>query len=346
MSFQLKPKSVGVVKVKSRVKLTSNKIPSFPLLKKSHRSTDDIYGCSISGLSGAKLLSLLLKSNIEIFPTSICHCKNSQSELGCTFAESWISTWFEDFEFREKQEEYHGYKTFGLGRILSGVYYRTDGHQSVKYKQPKATDEFIHAYLMDASRTFVSYQMFKHINMLKKAFNVMVAIHQKYQSLKYVQGMNFIVAALCIHCDETVAFFLFSHILDDLGMAEMYDDIDLLLQKATEISEKIESKMNVTELSGFVSSWIMTLLSHLVPLEYSEKLFDSILLEGWEGFESTVISIFSVLQEPLSYWKNFGDFAKILKGLSKPPNHHAYALESQITESSPQWFQYWDKIFS
>lgn len=68
---------------------------------------------------------------------------------------------------------------------------------------------------------------------------VTIAIHQKIPNLKYMQGLNFIIASLCLHCDETTAFWLFLELADKLDLLELFDDLDLLMQKVGEIGEEI-----------------------------------------------------------------------------------------------------------
>jgi hypothetical protein len=41
-------------------------------------------------------------------------------------------------------------------------------------------------------------------------------------SLGYVQGMNFIVASLLLHCSEDVAFWLFVTLIEDYDLRDIF----------------------------------------------------------------------------------------------------------------------------
>jgi hypothetical protein len=51
---------------------------------------------------------------------------------------------------------------------------------------------------------------------------VLSAFSKYDQSIGYVQGMNFIVAALLQHCSEEVAFWLFVSLIEDYEMRDIY----------------------------------------------------------------------------------------------------------------------------
>jgi hypothetical protein len=68
---------------------------------------------------------------------------------------------------------------------------------------------------------------------------VAIAIHQKVPNLKYMQGLNFIIASLCLHCDETTAYWLFLELTDKLDLLDLFNDLDLLMEKVNEMGEEI-----------------------------------------------------------------------------------------------------------
>ena len=51
---------------------------------------------------------------------------------------------------------------------------------------------------------------------------VLVAYSKFNSRIGYVQGMNFIVAALTFHCREDVAFWLFVRLLEDYRLRQVY----------------------------------------------------------------------------------------------------------------------------
>src|SRR5690606_22532096 len=134
----------------------------------------------------------------------------------------------------------------------------------------------------------------------------------KYPQLDYYQGMNFIAASLSIHCSSPLAVRLFEFILNDLKLAHYYRNSLELIEKVTGITKKIidnfekitgrkgkgslKKKLEALDVTPehFVPSWALTLFSHLVPLEYSERLWGIIFSESWEGFFKIIVAIFSL----------------------------------------------------
>lgn len=51
---------------------------------------------------------------------------------------------------------------------------------------------------------------------------VLIAFIKYDTTVGYVQGMNFIVAALLFHCSEEIAFWLFVSLIEDYEMRDIY----------------------------------------------------------------------------------------------------------------------------
>jgi hypothetical protein len=74
------------------------------------------------------------------------------------------------------------------------------------------------------SRTFPQEEAF----MSKTSFGqqslqrVLLAFSKYDNSIGYVQGMNFIVGCLLLHCSEEVAFWLFVSLIEDYFMRDIY----------------------------------------------------------------------------------------------------------------------------
>lgn len=56
----------------------------------------------------------------------------------------------------------------------------------------------------------------------QKLFRVLNAFSKYFNYIGYVQGMNFIVGALLMHCSEDIAFWLFVSLIEDFEMRDIY----------------------------------------------------------------------------------------------------------------------------
>ena len=77
----------------------------------------------------------------------------------------------------------------------------------------------------DLSRTFPRHPYFledlggKGHHKLRR---VLIGFSNLEKEIRYVQGMNFIVAQLLLHCSESMAFWLFVALIEDCQMREVY----------------------------------------------------------------------------------------------------------------------------
>lgn len=57
---------------------------------------------------------------------------------------------------------------------------------------------------------------------LSKLKRILAAFANYERQVDYVQGMNFIVGSLLIHCSETMAFWLFVALMEDCGVRDVF----------------------------------------------------------------------------------------------------------------------------
>ncbi|CAI2358960.1 unnamed protein product [Moneuplotes crassus] len=369
---------------------TINQLPKFPEAKIT-RITRECYGRLLSdlGLSGssskgtlensslnvvidrAKLLKVLSRCDTSQLPPSICHCTPGDHGYGCENSEEWVlkvienedsslsslseSDFDEFFDYKKVSEQYETCKVFAFGKVHSAVNY-------------EANDKFLKDFMRDISRTFCSYNLFKHTNILAKFLNVILAIHQKYPEMEYIQGLNFIVASLCLHCNEPMAFWLFCNLSENLQLGYYYSNIDQILKMANDTILELKLKKSKTpmgkntfknnHLDSFAATWALSLMSHAVPLEYSEMLWEKLFDSGWEGFKIIIDAILQVLKPQLSKYckfkrsgkktilvcSNLAGMTKVLGKLNKPPKSKEYAIEYEVSEHSSECFQLWEAI--
>jgi len=75
----------------------------------------------------------------------------------------------------------------------------------------------------DLARTFPKHVYFgaKAAGLVKMR-RVLTAFAKYDSKVDYVQGMNFVVASLLLHCSEVIAFWLFVSLIEDCEMRDNY----------------------------------------------------------------------------------------------------------------------------
>ena len=76
----------------------------------------------------------------------------------------------------------------------------------------------------DLNRTYPSSTTFKKDRILNKLKNVLRAFSNYDNSIKYFQGMNFIVGFFLYHCDEYIAFWLFVSLIEEYDLRSLFMD--------------------------------------------------------------------------------------------------------------------------
>jgi hypothetical protein len=76
----------------------------------------------------------------------------------------------------------------------------------------------------DVSRTFPLSEAFlgRESQGQQSLTRVLRAFHKYDSRIGYVQGMNFIVGSLLLHCAEEITFWLFVSLIDDYQMREIF----------------------------------------------------------------------------------------------------------------------------
>lgn len=120
----------------------------------------------------------------------------------------------------------------------------------------------------------------------------MLLAFTKYDStVGYVQGMNFVVAALLLHCAEEIAFWLFVSIIEDYEMRDIYRPRLPGLYKHTQIINMLmftnvrqiyqHFVINGIRVEMFATNWIFTLFASIVPINQMGMIFDEFFRSSW-----------------------------------------------------------------
>ena len=113
--------------------------------------------------------------------------------------------------------------------------------------------------------------------------------------------MNYIVAALLLHCSEVIAFWLFVSLIEDFELRDIYlptlpglfkhsQMIDILLeQHLPSVSSHFKQHNIKTEL--FASEWIFGLFSSVIPVDHMDVFFDEFFKHKWIFFYQLVLQL-------------------------------------------------------
>ena len=155
--------------------------------------------------------------------------------------------------------------------------------------------------MKDVYRTFASIGKFNQDPMTgnNKLYNLLKAYSLINYDVKYMQGMNFIAAMILMALDEdeSVAFYVFSKVLEKDNWSKLYladtpklytmtDIIRQYIKKDLVELDKTIAKYDIYLESLFASAF-MTIFSNLISLENALKVLDWYILDG----EQTVIDI-------------------------------------------------------
>ena len=152
----------------------------------------------------------------------------------------------------------------------------------------------------DLSRTYPSSTIFKDDRILLKLKNVLRAFSNYDNSIKYFQGMNFIVGFFLYHCDEYIAFWLFVALLEEYDLRPIFMQnfpglklhvkrIELILQKEYQNIWNTFVKFGV-KVEIFMVEWVFSLFSSLIPLELQMDFYKGFFSQGWIFFYKMCIS--------------------------------------------------------
>lgn len=152
----------------------------------------------------------------------------------------------------------------------------------------------------DINRTYPSNSIFKDDRILQKLKNVLRAFSNYDNSIKYFQGMNFIVGFFLYHCDEYIAFWLFVSLIEEYDLRSIFmtgfpglklhvKRVEQILQNEYENIWNNFDKLGV-KVDIFMVEWVFSLFSSLIPLELQIHFYKGFFSQGWIFFYKMCIS--------------------------------------------------------
>ncbi|OMJ91243.1 hypothetical protein SteCoe_6219 [Stentor coeruleus] len=182
---------------------------------------------------------------------------------------------------------------------------------------------------LDASRTYSQVEYFtsgpgKYAMMrLISAFCVYSPV------LGYVQGMNYIVAALLWHATEVEAFWLFVVLVEDFelrdnflpgfpGLKKHAHVVDFLIN--SHIPRLYTHFLNLSvSVELFATDWFLTLFSKNVPIQLSGYVLKHFFRQGWVFFYKLCLEILIRLCDKLLIMRTFAETLLYLKPQDHSP---------------------------
>jgi len=126
----------------------------------------------------------------------------------------------------------------------------------------------------------------------------------------YVQGMNFLVGQLLMHCSGALAFWVFVELIEECELRDIFQVglpglqkhshiINLLVQKhLPELHEHFEENGVTPEM--YASDWIFSLFCSVLPeheTKITAKFFTLFLEHKWEFFYKLVLTVLSHIKD-------------------------------------------------
>ena len=153
----------------------------------------------------------------------------------------------------------------------------------------------------DTTRTYPSsITIIEKDKILHKLENVLKAFSNYDNTIKYCQGMNFIVGFFLFHCEEYIAFWLFVSLIEEFDLKLIFMEnfpglklhvkrLEAILQNEYpsywENFEKIGVKVEI-----FLVEWLFSLFSSLIPMQLQMDFFKGFFSQGWIFFYKMCIS--------------------------------------------------------
>ena len=171
---------------------------------------------------------------------------------------------------------------------------------SVHEKSLDINGENLRQIIKDLNRTYPSNSIFKDDRILQKLKNVLRAFSNYDNSIKYFQGMNFIVGFFLYHCEEYIAFWLFVALIEEYDLRPIFmkdfpglklhvKRVELILQKEYDYMWNIFTKFGV-KVEIFMVEWVFSLFSSLIPLDLQMDFYKGFFSQGWIFFYKMCIS--------------------------------------------------------
>lgn len=185
---------------------------------------------------------------------------------------------------------------------------------------------------LDLGRTYPDEPYFYETGAGREALRRVLTAVSKYDPrLGYVQGMNFITAALLWHSTEVDSFWLLVYLLEDYDLRDNYlprlpglskhcQIVNLLLiERLPQLHLLFCQHRIACEL--FITDWCFTMFGSLAPVQDMGVLLAGFFAEGWNFFYKVVLVILGRLQTTLLATSDISEILVALRPPSRSQRH-------------------------
>lgn len=161
----------------------------------------------------------------------------------------------------------------------------------------------------DVERTFTDMEFFQKESTKSSLRRILIALTNYEQTVGYVQGMNFIAAALLYHAGEVAAFWLMCALIDKYqlkdilqpGLPGLNHHNEIIQQRVSEELPDLHRHLqaNFVSVPLLTTDWVIGLFMNCLPLELTASFLDNFFKEGWKAFYDLAIGILRYHEEQL-----------------------------------------------
>ena len=205
----------------------------------------------------------------------------------------------------------------------SSLSYAPDEKLELERRREKIVENKIQI-IKDLDRTFYESKNFgKDSEGRKQLMNLLEVISLKYTDIGYVQGMNFVAAAIINHASPAVSLGIFSHLIENLLLCDIYAEnlvgvtyhngilIKLVGKHLPELNKHLE--FHEINLEMFFTSWIIDLFSHIIPLNEYWAFLNNFLTHKWDFFYRLILTILQKMQSIILEMDDWGEILEEIK---------------------------------
>lgn len=155
-------------------------------------------------------------------------------------------------------------------------------------------------------------------------------------SIGYMQGMNFIMAAIMYHCNEEVAFWIFVQLMalnDQVrtiyqppnmpGLQYHVKILEKLIEKQfPEFNDFLLNDLNLSTHQIYLHDWIIPLFTSIMPIDLIIDYLIEFFAQGWTYFYKISLCIIKVLSPYIINNYELDQILSILKFREIPLKQH------------------------
>lgn len=200
--------------------------------------------------------------------------------------------------------------------------------------------------VLDCSRTFQSTGYFTS-NGRVVLERILHCLSAYCPNLGYVQGMNYLVAALLWHSNEVDCFWLFIGLLEDFELRDNFLQGFPGLKKHFHVLEYLISyhcpqvftqffNLNLS-IQMFSTDWLLTLFCNSVPLDCSKYVLSKFFQQGWQFVYKLIIEIVTRLESKILAADRFSQVINLLKTHDGAKGWKDFVKSLEKSKESTNW---------